>query len=98
MNRKLAIGYFLIVVVFSADLALLRWFATPAENTLLIGQAIHAVLLPAAILLFSGSRHSTGRIRKVLGYSLSALAAFGGISAMVAIGLIVSGHANLVAA
>jgi hypothetical protein len=99
MNRYLAIGYALTAAIFLADLFVLRWiYPVPGENTLLVGQIVHLALIPAAILLFIGTRRSVGRLRKVIGYSLCAFAALGGISACIAIALIASGNTSAVAA
>ncbi|MFT3898054.1 MAG: hypothetical protein QM719_10245 [Thermomonas sp.] len=99
MNRYLAIGYALTVAIFIADLAVLRWiFPTPSANTLLVSQVLHLAFIPAAILLFIGTKRSVTLIRKIIGYSLSVLTGLAGISACVAVALILSGHVEAVAA
>ena len=99
MNPYLAIGYVLTAAVFLADLGLMRWIhPIPKEETLLVGQFIHAALVPASALLFIGARRSAVRLRKVIGYSLCAFTALLGIGACMGVALILNGRADLVAA
>ncbi len=93
MNRHSAIGYAVTAVAIAADLVVLSG-AVPSLNgtrTLLVGQVILLALIPASILLFIGSKRSTGRVQKLFGYSFFAFDVLLAISACVAIVLIASG-------
>ena len=100
MNRYLAIGYLLTTITFFASLMVLRGAVSIFEGVtaFLVGELVLLALIPAAVLLFVGSRRSVGRLRKFIGYSLFAFTALASVSACVAIALIVFGQTHGVAA
>ncbi|MDI1253847.1 hypothetical protein [Thermomonas sp.] len=100
MKHYSAIGYVITAVAIAADLVILgdSFPSLSGTSRLLLGQAILLALFPAALLLFVGARRSTGKLSKVLGYSVSLFDALVGIAACVAIGLIASGQMPTAAA
>lgn len=100
MNRYSAIGYVVTAVAIAADLVVLGGAVASLDGVtrLLVGQTILLGLIPAAIVLFIGTRRSTGLIQKFIGYSFVAIDVVIAISACVAIVLIASGETHEAAA
>jgi hypothetical protein len=96
MNRYSVSGYLLTAAAIAADLAILRGAVESLHGTttLLVGQIMLLVLVPAAVLLFIGAKRSTGRIHKILGYALAGVDGLLALSACISIVLIASGHTN----
>ena len=96
MHRRLAFGYALTVVSLLTFIALGRE-AVPqlsSKTSFLAAQAVCLALFPAAYLVWSGTRRSTGKLRRFLGYATFAIDVLIGIGACLAIVLIVATNAR----
>jgi len=100
MNRNLAIGYLLTAVVIATALAILRGVVPSLDGirALLVAQVALLGLIPTSLLTFNGARQSTGRVRKVVGFSVAAIDALIALGACMAIALIIVGNARVSAA
>jgi len=89
MNRNLAIGYLLSVITIAACLAILRGVILNIDGTspFLVAQMALLALFPASVLTFIGTKRSIGRVRKFLGFSVSAIDALLALGACIAIAL-----------
>jgi hypothetical protein len=96
MHRRLAFGYALTVVSLLTFIVLGRG-AIPqlsSKTSFLAAQAVCVALLPAAYLVWTGTRRSTGKLRKLLGYATFAIDIFIGIGACVVIVVVVATNAH----
>jgi hypothetical protein len=92
MHRRLAFGYAPTVVSLLTFIALGRG-AIPqlsSKTSFLAGQAVCLALLPAAYLVWSETRRSTGKLRRFLGYAIFGIDILISISACLAVVLIVA--------
>jgi hypothetical protein len=94
MDRLLAFGYALTVATIGAAIIVARGALPRLDGitTLLVSQVICLACLPAAVLLFRGARRSDGKVRKFLGYAISAFDALLALGAAAAVTLILVGN------
>jgi putative effector of murein hydrolase LrgA (UPF0299 family) len=91
MNRRLAVGYTLTIAILFAYVAIGRGAFPQLDGitSFLVASIVGVAFVPAGILLFQGTKRSSGRLRKILGYSVFALDIALALCACVAIVLIV---------
>jgi hypothetical protein len=96
MARSLAFAYALSVVAVISMVALGRGVLPGPDGvtTFFYMSLVGLLLLPAAFLFFWGARLSSGRLRKLLAYGLSATTAFMGLGSSVAVILVLVGAAK----
>ncbi|HET6552973.1 MAG TPA: hypothetical protein VFG49_05475 [Dyella sp.] len=94
MNRLLAFGYLLTVMVMAASIAIARGALTHLDGitSFFMSQAICLGLFPASFALFKGARRSSSKLRKSLGYAMSVLDVLLASGATAAVALIVAGN------
>ena len=94
MDRLLAFGYALTITTIGAAIVVARGALPRLDGitTFLVSQVICFACLPAAFLLFKGAKRSGGKVRKFLGYAVSAFNALLAIGAVAAVTLILVGN------
>jgi hypothetical protein len=99
MNRNLAIGYLLTVMVIAiavgamAVSVLIRHGTIPGllgGNEMMIAPISLLALIPASVVIFNGTRRSTGPLRKLIGFSVSAADMLIGLAACASVALFVA--------
>lgn len=97
MHRYLALGYALTIATIAAVVAIahgvIRSFS--GIETLLACEIVSLILIPAAVLIFKGTRRSSGLIRKLFGYFTFALDLLLGLVACVVIAGLLLGNVRI---
>ena len=96
MARSLAVAYLLSLIVLAAMIALGRGVLPGPDGftTFFYMSLVGLLMLPVSILFFRGAHVSSGALRKLLAYGLSATAAFMGLGASAAVILVLVGAAK----
>lgn len=97
MSKSLAYGYMLCVATLVAMIALARGAVPKLDGftVFFYVSLIGLLMLPAAFLCFRGAALSTGNLRKVLAYGISAVSACIGLVSAIAAILVLAGSAKL---
>jgi hypothetical protein len=96
MAGSLAVAYLVSLAVLAAMVALGRGALPEPDGftTFFCMSLIGVLMFPVSILFFRGARLSSGSLRKILAYGLSAAAAFMGLGSSIAVILVLVGAAK----
>ena len=87
MARSLAFAYGLSLVALAAMVALSRGLLPKLDGftTFFYMSLVGLLMLPASVMFFQGGRLSSGPLRKLLAYGLSAVTVFLGLGSSAAV-------------
>ena len=96
MARSLVFAYALSLIALAAMVALGRGLLPKPDGftTFFYMSLVGLLMLPASVMFFRGSRLSSGPLRKLLAYALSAVTAFLGMGSSAAVILVLLGAAK----